>query len=52
MERFIGGTDILHRLNYSLAAEYQTQLSAWLFEGDSTRRDGFGVGTLDGIGQV
>lgn len=45
-------TNIPYWLNHSLAVGYQNQSSAWLFGGDNVRWDGFGVGTLDGNGQV
>ncbi|KAF2164183.1 glycoside hydrolase family 28 protein [Zasmidium cellare ATCC 36951] len=45
-------TNIPYWLNHSLPVGYQNQSSAWLFGGDGIRWDGFGVGTLDGNGQV
>lgn len=45
-------TNIPYWLNHSLPVGYQNQTSAWLFDGEGLRWDGYGHGTLDGNGQV
>lgn len=50
--RFLWSTDIDYWLSVSMPVGFQNQSTVWYFGGNNVVWDGWGVGTLDGNGQV
>ncbi len=50
--RFLWSTDIEYWLSVSMPVGFQNQSTVWYFGGDKVQLEGYGVGTLDGNGQV